>query len=48
MDTVINFFALSIIHEIDDIYAKSLQNEKLSKALKDPPKIKLHHKDWKE
>jgi len=45
MDTVMNFFALSVIHEIDDYYSSSLQNFKLKEAIDDPPAIKIHSKD---
>jgi hypothetical protein len=45
MDTVMNFFALSVIHEIDDYYSSSLQNFKLKQAIEDPPEIKIHSKD---
>ena len=39
LDTVLNFFALSVIHEIDDLYARSLQEFKLRGAIEDPPEI---------
>ena len=46
-DTVMNFFALSIIHEIDNLYASSLKDFKLKGVMKNLPLITLTTKMWK-
>ena len=38
-DTVMNFFALSVIHEIDDLYSQSLSDFKLRGVIDDLPEI---------
>lgn len=38
-DTVMNFFALSVIHEIDDLYSQSLSEFKLRGVIDDLPEI---------
>ena len=48
MDTVMNFFALTIISDIDDLYANSLQNFKLKDCIDKPPKIYLRSRDWED
>ena len=46
-NTILNFFALSVVCEIDDYYAKSLQNFKLKKIYEDPLEVIETHKMWK-
>jgi hypothetical protein len=40
MDAIMNFIALGVIAEIDDIYAGALTDFKLKNALEEPPKIR--------
>lgn len=40
MDVIMNFIALGVIAEVDDIYAGSLTNFDLKKAIEEPPTIK--------
>ena len=49
MDTVMNFFALSIIHEIDNLYADSLPKElPLKKNLiEKKPERSQSTQDWR-
>ena len=50
IDTVINYFALSIIHHIDNLYANSLSEElplKKNFLLKNPKRTQST-KDWRE
>ena len=47
IDTVMNFFALSIIHEIDNLYFNSLSNElPLKKALSDAAPQRTQSTKW--
>ena len=50
IDVILNFVALACIAQIDDLYASSLHNFKLVKALDSPPVKLRNSKDiiWKK
>ena len=45
-DIVMNYIALGIISEIDDLYYNSLQNSPLKEAVSNPPAITRTSKSW--
>ena len=48
MDTVLNFFALKFIHDIDNYYAASVpKTSKLRKGIENPPVNTLTTDAWK-
>ena len=47
MDCVMNFVALGVISEIDDIYASSVKNFVLKDCIKNPPTITRNSASFK-